>query len=490
MAPDRRRAERIVLRRRFPSHVIGRIVGYLVVSGISAGGVTLLFGEEPRRLANGQVNLLAFLPYALIVILALGLVPMVISLFRRPLISADHYSLTVRPGILRTLVLPWARISQLAIYSVTLRDDAEPLLLIRCVEWHSPLGDNPGWWDQRVWRAAAKSAGGAIGGYDVAVRMSEFSGEPGKHLAAIVEFAPERVSVFDRAGAVTGERKGRRKASGRSPGTADNARQDGPAAGRDARHGLPAASDDAWQAPPAADGSAWQGRSAAGDARQRRARRRGGDGEAGGRRSARGRARPPTLAAPTSGAPMPAAPSAPPTPAHDQTEVIRPAPAAESAEPPTRSRRRGRRSADPEPPTERLVPPRSARRGRRSEEPEPPTEQLLPSAYLPPAGDLGPGHSPFPDQPQPPPDQSPQWPDQSSAWPRQPAEWPDQPPNQPSGRPDQPPGWSAEPPPYGGPPTAYGAPAHPTQTPPTGYDPATDHDEPTEQQWPPYPPRT
>lgn len=446
MAPDRRRAERIVLPRRFPSHVIGRIVGYLVISGISAGGVTLLFGEEPRRLANGQVNVLAFLPYALIVVLSLGLVPMVISLFRRPLISADHYSLTVRPGILRTLVLPWARISQLAIYSVTLRDDPEPLLLVRCVEWHSPLGDNPGWWDQRVWRAAVKSAGGAIGGYDVAVRMSDFSGEPGKHLAAIAGFAPERVSVADRAGAVAGERKGRRRASGRPPTLA---------------------------AP--TSGAPTSGAPISGA---------------------------PTSGAPISGAPISGAPtSGAPRSAHDQTEMIRPVPAAERVEPPPRSPRRGRRSAEPEPPTEQLLPPRSTRRGRRSEEPEPPTEQLLPSAYLPPAGDLGPRHTPLPDQPHPRPDQPPQWPDQPSGWHDQPPEWPDQPPgwhdrssewsDQRPEWSDQPPGWSAEPPSYGRPPTTYGQPAHPAQAPPpTGDDPASDYDEPTEQRWPPYPPRT
>ncbi|MGH3714621.1 MAG: hypothetical protein ACRDT4_14350, partial [Micromonosporaceae bacterium] len=158
----------------------------------------LLFGEEPRQLPSGIVNPMAYLPHLAAGAAAIGLVPAVLAVFRRPLITADSYSLTLRPGIGRTLVLPWASISDVAVYKVALQDDPEPLLLIRCVERHGKLGDTPTWWDQSVLRKAAKAAGGAIGGYDVAVKFAEFHGDYQQHLAAIGEFAPERVTVVDR----------------------------------------------------------------------------------------------------------------------------------------------------------------------------------------------------------------------------------------------------------------------------------------------------
>ncbi|MGH3729465.1 MAG: hypothetical protein ACRDTU_12055 [Micromonosporaceae bacterium] len=158
----------------------------------------LLFGEEPRQLASGMVNILAYLPHLAALGVVVGLVPMVAAIFRRPLVTADSYALTLRPGRLRTLVLPWARISAIGVYPVALQDDPEPILLVRCVERRGRLGDTPGWWDQAVLRAAAKAAGGAIGGYDVALRLSDFHGDHRQHLAAIAGFAPERVTVVDR----------------------------------------------------------------------------------------------------------------------------------------------------------------------------------------------------------------------------------------------------------------------------------------------------
>ncbi|MGH3663548.1 MAG: hypothetical protein ACRDTQ_17055 [Micromonosporaceae bacterium] len=141
---------------------------------------------------------MAFLPYVAMTGLALGAIPIVLAIFRRPLVTADHYSLTVRAGVWRTLVLPWARIGELAIYSVALGDEPEPILLVRCVERRTRVGDQPGWFDQRILRAAAKAAGGAIGGYDVAVRLDDFTGTPQQHFTAVTKFAPDRVAVVDR----------------------------------------------------------------------------------------------------------------------------------------------------------------------------------------------------------------------------------------------------------------------------------------------------
>ncbi|MGH3739255.1 MAG: hypothetical protein ACRDT6_27195, partial [Micromonosporaceae bacterium] len=217
MAEARRGAERVTLPRRFPSSAIGRIVGYLVVSGIVVAALWLLFGEEPRRLPNEMINPMAYLPHLAAVVSGIGLLPVIMAVFRRPLITVDSYSLTLRSGILRTLVLPWARISDVAVYKVTLQDDPEPLLLVRCVERHGKLGDTPRWWDQRVLRAAAKAAGGAVGGYDMAVKFADFHGSYRDHLRAIGGFAPDRVSVVDRT---TGDGKpGSRPDSTDGPGS-------------------------------------------------------------------------------------------------------------------------------------------------------------------------------------------------------------------------------------------------------------------------------
>jgi hypothetical protein len=198
MAMPGRRYQRVVLPRRFPSRLLGRIVWYLVLSGLAMSALRLLFGEEPTRLPTGGVNPLAYLPHLTVAGLAAGLAPMLLGLFRRPMVASDSYALTLRPGSLRTLVLPWANVSDLGVYPVTFDEDPEPVLLVRCVEPHGLLGDTPGWWDQAVLRAATKSAGGPIGGYDVAVRLSDFVGDHRDHLAAIIGFAPGRVVVVDR----------------------------------------------------------------------------------------------------------------------------------------------------------------------------------------------------------------------------------------------------------------------------------------------------
>ena len=198
MARNRRRPERVVLPRRSPGRPLGRLVGYLVVAAIVVAAVWLLFGEEPERLHSGSVNPLAYLVHLAVVAAVIGLVPVVLAVFRRPLVIADSYALTVRPGSFRTLVLPWARVSDIGVYPVILDEEPEPVLLVRCLDEGGRLGDTPRWVDQGVLRAAAKAAGGAIGGYDLAVRLSDFAGDYRRHVAAIMSLAPERVGFVDR----------------------------------------------------------------------------------------------------------------------------------------------------------------------------------------------------------------------------------------------------------------------------------------------------
>jgi len=190
---------RIEWRRRFPSRAWRRL-GWYVVSG---AGVTIagfgLFGAEPERLESGRSNPLAFVPTGLSLLFALAATPFVLALLRRPLVTADHYALSVRPGMLRTLLLPWAGIAEITAYGVP--DDA--FLLVRCDRRARRLGDRPRWWDRSVLRAAVRSTrelrrpGRPIEEYDLAVRMNEFVGDPAAQLASLAAFAPRHVMVAD-----------------------------------------------------------------------------------------------------------------------------------------------------------------------------------------------------------------------------------------------------------------------------------------------------
>jgi hypothetical protein len=117
-------------------------------------------------------------------------IPLVLAVVRRPLIVADHYALSIRPGIWRTLLVPWAGITEVA--AVTVRE--VPLLLVRCDPVRSRSGDRLRWWDQRVLR----SGGDLTAGYHLAVRMDEFVGEPAAQLVALAAWAPGQVYVTNR----------------------------------------------------------------------------------------------------------------------------------------------------------------------------------------------------------------------------------------------------------------------------------------------------
>jgi len=190
---------RIEWRRKFPVRAWRRL-GWYATSG---AGVVLvgfvLFGAEPERLESGRPNPLAFIPTGLSVLFVLAATPFVLALFRRPVVAADHYALSVRPGILRTLLLPWARIVEITAYGVPV----ESYLLVRCDGRAGQLGDRPRWWDRFVLRAAVRGrrrlgrSGRPVEQYDVAVRMDEFVGDPAAQLASLAAFAPHHVVVTD-----------------------------------------------------------------------------------------------------------------------------------------------------------------------------------------------------------------------------------------------------------------------------------------------------
>jgi hypothetical protein len=184
--------ERIEWRRSFPSHALVLVGWYAVVAGLGVGVVWLLFGSEPSHLDNGESNPLAVIPPVSVIVAGLGALPFVLAVVRRPSLTANHYALQVRPTWLRTLVLPWARIAQVAAYRI----DGEPYLLVRCGTALDRLGDRPGWVDRAVLRAADRAADtDVVNGFDLAVRMRDFTGTPRAQLTALAAFAPDHVAM-------------------------------------------------------------------------------------------------------------------------------------------------------------------------------------------------------------------------------------------------------------------------------------------------------
>lgn len=186
--------DRIVWRRGFPSRAWGRLGWYVTLGATAVVIGYVLFGSESARLETGESNPLALIPTGLTIIVTIAATPFLLALFRRPVVAADHYALSIRPGFLRTLVLPWARIAEVAAYGA--RDEA--FLLVRCANRRSRLGDRPRWWDRTVLRAAKRGGEGpTVGAYDLAVRMDEFVGDPGVRLASLAALAPRHVIVAD-----------------------------------------------------------------------------------------------------------------------------------------------------------------------------------------------------------------------------------------------------------------------------------------------------
>jgi hypothetical protein len=190
--------ERIEWRRGFPSHALAMLGWYLAVAVLLLGIVFLLFGGEPTRLASGRLNPLASVPTWTIVALAVGALPFVLAVARRPIVAANHFAVSVRPAWVRTLVLPWTLIGEVAVHEI----DQQPYLLLRCRGSLGRLGDQPRWMDRSVLRSVLRDAGPdapALSEFDLAVRMRDFVGQPAAQLSTLAAFAPDHVVVVNHA---------------------------------------------------------------------------------------------------------------------------------------------------------------------------------------------------------------------------------------------------------------------------------------------------
>jgi hypothetical protein len=170
--------------------LIGACAG---VGGFAVAVAWVLFGDEPATLNNGAPNPLASVPQwtmaAAATVVGAAFLPMV----RRPRVVATRHVLHVRPGILRTLRLPWATIGEIT----GVRSGGEEYLLVRLRPGLDALGDHPRYWDMAVLRAAGRGYARAVD-YDLAVRMREFAGAGPAKLSALAAYAPENVDITSR----------------------------------------------------------------------------------------------------------------------------------------------------------------------------------------------------------------------------------------------------------------------------------------------------
>jgi hypothetical protein len=185
--------DRIEWRRGFPGRA-WRLVASCVAAGAVAVGVSwLLFGNEPETLSDGASNPLAAIPqWTLLAALAVVLAASC-PLLRRPTVTATHYALSVRPGMVRTVLLPWAAIAEI----MGVRTADGDYLLIQLRPEMDAVGDRPGYWDRSVLRGATRAYPRAVD-YDLAVRLGEFAGRPDRKLATLAAYAPETVHIVNR----------------------------------------------------------------------------------------------------------------------------------------------------------------------------------------------------------------------------------------------------------------------------------------------------
>lgn len=185
---------RVKWRRRGPRRAAGRLVWVSLLAVVIGGPVWLIFGNEPRTDSMGAINPFALVVPAVATIFALALIPQVLALLRRPVVAADHYALTVRPGVARTLVLPWVDVAEIAIMTI----EGEGYLLIRCRPLRQRPGDRPRWCDQGHLRSARRGAP-AVAAYDLAAPTDDFVGTPEELLSELAPYIPESVTVAIRA---------------------------------------------------------------------------------------------------------------------------------------------------------------------------------------------------------------------------------------------------------------------------------------------------
>ncbi|MEV0564212.1 hypothetical protein [Dactylosporangium sp. NPDC050588] len=183
--------ERIEWRRSFPSRALVSLAWYVLSASLAVGLVRGFFADEPDVLPSGANNPLADLPMWTVALAAVGATPFVLAVVRRPRVGANHFALTLRPGWVRTLVLPWSRVAQVALMDV----GGERYLLVRLRAGLDRTGTNPGWLDQNVVRELSKTPSKRARGFDVAVRLRDFTGTSGGQLAALAAFAPDQVLI-------------------------------------------------------------------------------------------------------------------------------------------------------------------------------------------------------------------------------------------------------------------------------------------------------
>jgi hypothetical protein len=183
--------EQIEWRRGFPRRQVRMLGGCAAAAALLVALAWALFGDEPATLNTGAANPLAVIPQWTLVAAAAVVCAAVVPVLRRPKVAASHVTLYVRPGMFRTLTLPWTAIAEAT--GVATRDGE--FLLIRL--GHRDGDVRPGFWDRTVLRAATRAYPTAAG-YDLAVRLRDFTGTPAAKMAALAAYAPESVEITSR----------------------------------------------------------------------------------------------------------------------------------------------------------------------------------------------------------------------------------------------------------------------------------------------------
>ncbi|GLZ76919.1 hypothetical protein Afil01_17260 [Actinorhabdospora filicis] len=192
--PRARGEARVRLRRRFPWRHVLRLLAYLVLAAAILALTRYLFAMEPDMLDTGVPNPLRHAEAFVAGVLIAGTIPYAYRLMRLPKLEVNHFGLIVRPGALRTLVLPWVHIEQVAVYTAA---KGRTYLLIACDGHQGRLGDRPGYGDRIVLREALHLTGGMLADFDLAVRSRDFADTPSAQLAQLSAFAPAHVDVVD-----------------------------------------------------------------------------------------------------------------------------------------------------------------------------------------------------------------------------------------------------------------------------------------------------
>jgi hypothetical protein len=183
--------EPIEWRRSFPSRSLAALGWYVTAAALVIAFVLLLFGNEPAELNSGKRNVLADIPLWTGALAVVGSVPFVLAVARRPRVAANHFALIVRPGWIRTLVLPWSRLAEVTVAEL----NGERYLLVRSGTGLDRIGHTPRWPDQTVLRALVRDGFRKGQHFDLAVRLRDFAPGVDGQMAALAAFAPDHVLV-------------------------------------------------------------------------------------------------------------------------------------------------------------------------------------------------------------------------------------------------------------------------------------------------------